>query len=264
MRYNILAIIALMLLSGCIQLPIEIDCGLECEDAQPVQQTMLAPDPQPYAPVTENQVVAPPPTQEKKIEEPVQQSIIASRDWKNLASELANQINNELISKNYIDKSVYVKPSCSDPTPCDEDAAIFVQAFKDFLITELVRYGVPTVEAPEPNSVQVAYHARIVRHSQVEKHFFKADTPKFIADEVIITTSILSDNRYIFRKSGVYTIIDKDFWHYQDLGGGATRIPVASNAPSIESPAIESPTVEMPIEPRSILEPAPLQMRQNI
>lgn len=257
MRYNILVIVTLMLLSGCIQLPIEIDCGLECEDAQPVQQTMLEPDPQPnYAQppqsAANNQVVPPP--QEKQIEEPVQPSILASQDWKNLASELANQINNELIAKNYIDKSVYVKPSCSDPTPCDQDAAIFAQAFKDFLITELVRYGVPTLEVAEQNSVQVAYHVQIVRHSQVEKHFFKPDVPKFIADEVIITTSILSDNRYIFRKSGVYSIIDKDFWHYQDLNGGAARIPVAS----------KPKTLEMQPVPQNILEPAPLQMKQNI
>lgn len=48
-----------------------------------------------------------------------QQKMQASHHWDVLANDVANQINNQLIQSDYIDKAVFVKSTCgSDAVPC--------------------------------------------------------------------------------------------------------------------------------------------------
>ena len=75
-----------------------------------------------------------------------QQKMQAAHHWDVLASDVANQINNQLISSDYLDKSVFVKTTCgSDAMPCDKgETTLFNEGFRDLLITRLVHFGVPT------------------------------------------------------------------------------------------------------------------------
>jgi len=40
--------------------------------------------------------------------------------------------------------------------------------------------------------------------------------------EVIISTSMVTDEKYLFRTSDIYYINDPDFWHYQNAPSGKT------------------------------------------
>lgn len=186
-----------------------------------------------------------------------QQKMQAAHHWDVLASDVANQINNRLIITDYVDKSVYVKTTCgSDATPCKQGQTTqFNEGFRDLLITRLVNFGVPTslekkVSDIEVNyKVQVIYHASnrytlapgtltvltaaisVFRHAPSTLQMLALAAGVDIANsaapvnghyEVIITTSMVTDEKYLFRTSDIYYINDPDFWHYQNAPTGKT------------------------------------------
>ncbi len=179
-----------------------------------------------------------------------QQKMQAAHHWDVLASDVANQINNQLIISDYLDKAVYVKTTCgTDATPCDQgETTLFNEGFRDLLITRLVRFGVPTssnkhsADIELNYKVQVIYHqsnrqtiqpglltslstaVAVLRHTPMEVKymgaaaildFFIAVGPPNGHYEVIITTSMVTDEKYLFRTSDIYYVNDPDFWHYQ-------------------------------------------------
>jgi hypothetical protein len=186
-----------------------------------------------------------------------QQKMQASHHWDVLASDVANQINNQLIRSDYIDKAVFVKSTCgSDAVPCEPGQTTqFNEAFRDLLITRLVHFGVPTsiekqvADIKIDYKVQVVYHATIrptippgaltalsavilvIRHASIEIQalalaagldIMNAASPRNGHYEVIITTSMVTDGKYLFRTSDIYYINDPDFWHYRDYSTGKT------------------------------------------
>lgn len=249
---------SLFFVTGCTNFPIEVDCGVECEDgvAQPpsTQQQSATETNTTTTKTTKNDTLM-----IEEPEEPPQPTMYASKDWKDYAIELANKINKELVTRGYVDKSVYVKPACSDPHPCEPEVTAFDKAFRDLLITELVRLAIPTVEQHSEDTVNVSYNAQVVFHGTKEPNFIEKlyqNPRRFLADEVIITTSIVLKNSYIFRESGIYTIKDKDFWHYKDYGRKAATIKVAPKT-------IVSPPVNANIEKMQKLENQPTSLQQN-
>jgi hypothetical protein len=181
-----------------------------------------------------------------------QQKMEASYHWQVLAEDLANRINNELINSDNISKSVFVKETCGDEaTPCDPtETSSFNEAFRDLLITNLVGFGIPTQQLKDDESLNILYKVQIVRHNTERIRTLQPgvltalsaaitvlrNAPSEVitlalgiaADaantsmtlnghyEIIITTSMISGGRYLFRASDIYYINDKDFWHYQD------------------------------------------------
>ncbi len=180
-----------------------------------------------------------------------QQKMQAAHHWDVLASDVANQINNKLILSDYMDKAVYVKTTCgSDAAPCEQgDTTLFNEGFRDLLITRLVHIGVPTSSTNELSDIKLNYKVQVVYH-RTPRHtiqpglltvlatgvavlrsapwqiqtiaaagvldFFVAVGPPSGHYEVIITTSMVTDNKYLFRTSDIYYINDPDFWHYQN------------------------------------------------
>ncbi len=186
-----------------------------------------------------------------------QQKMQAAHHWDVLASDVANQINNQLIRSDYIDKNVFVKSSCgSDAEPCERGQTTqFNEAFRDLLLTRLVGFGVPTsaekrvADIQIDYKVQVVYHASdrftiptgsltalsalvlVFRHAPAELQLLALaagfDTmnsagPRNGHYEVIISTSMVADEKYLFRTSDIYYINDTDFWHYQNYSNGKT------------------------------------------
>lgn len=176
----------------------------------------------------------------------------ASGHWEILARDLANRINNELILSDNIDTAVYVKPTCGDETtPCmANETSTFNEAFRDLLITGLYDYGIPTQSKRTSEAIEVLYKVQVVRHNS---NRFRTMQPGILtalsaavlvlrnapgelivlatgaaADiantsytstgqyEVIITTSMVEDDTYLFRASDIYYINDKDFYQYQE------------------------------------------------
>ncbi len=186
-----------------------------------------------------------------------QQKMQAAHHWDVLASDVANQINNRLIITDFVDKAVYVKTTCgNDASPCEQGQTTqFNEGFRDLLITRLVNFGVPTslekkVSDIEVNyKVQVVYHASnrytlppgtlsvitaaisVFRHAPSTIQMLALAAGIDIANsagpvnghyEVIITTSMVADEQYLFRTSDIYYINDPDFWHYQNAPTGKT------------------------------------------
>ncbi len=193
-----------------------------------------------------------------------QQKMEASHHWQVLAEDLANRINNELIITDNIAKSVFVKQTCgSEAIPCDPtETSSFNEAFRDLLITNLVGFGIPTKQAIDEETLEVNYKVQIVRHTSDRLRTLQPglltglsaavvvlrNAPSDLvtlalgaaADvananmtinghyEIIITTSMLSGGKYLFRASDIYYINDKDFWHYQENMVQAKTIKLTS------------------------------------
>ncbi|WP_051305716.1 hypothetical protein [Desulfogranum mediterraneum] len=179
-----------------------------------------------------------------------QQKIQAAHHWEVLAADLANRINMELIERGYLLDSVYVRHSCGRPDQCGPGETFpFDEGFNDLLVSQLVHFGVPTRVEPEEDSLVVDYKVQVLYHQDpayqwpppgaltaltgaiVVLHHAPADilalalagavdaarTTSVINGhyEVIITTSIVDNNRYIMRSSDIYYINDADFWQYR-------------------------------------------------
>jgi hypothetical protein len=183
-------------------------------------------------------------TQQKKMQ--------ASSHWQVLAADLANRINNELILTDNIYKAVFVKETCGDETiPCKtNETSSFNEAFRDLLITKLFGYGVPIKSREDEEAISVLYKVQVIHHNTDRSRSIQPglltglsaavavlrNAPSELiilatgvaADvanssmvssghyEVIITTSMTTDERYLFRSSDIYYINDKDFFHYQE------------------------------------------------
>lgn len=181
-----------------------------------------------------------------------QKKMQASSHWEVLATDLANRINNELIMTDNVHKAVFVKETCGDDSiPCNAyETSSFDEGFRDLLITKLFGYGVPTKSRPDENALTLQYKVQIVHRntdrvrsiqpgvltglSAAVAVLYNAPTELIIlaigagADianssmvtsghyEIIITTSMTTDDRYIFRSSDIYYINDKDFFQYQE------------------------------------------------
>ncbi|MBU1566395.1 MAG: hypothetical protein KJ630_12315 [Proteobacteria bacterium] len=193
-----------------------------------------------------------------------QQKMEASHHWQVLAKDLANRINNELIITDNINKTVFVKDTCGDEaTACNHaETSSFNEAFRDLLLTNLVGFGIPTKQQKDDETMQIQYKVQIVRHNSERIRTIQpglltglsaaivvlrnapADlvtialgaaidvanaNMTFNGDyEIIITTSMLSGGKYLFRASDIYYINDKDFWQYQDRISQAKTMKLTS------------------------------------
>lgn len=146
-----------------------------------------------------------------------QKKMQASSHWEVLAADLANRINNELILSDNIYKAVFVMETCGSETRACQpyETSSFNEAFRDLLITNLFTYGIPTRSLPAEDTIAVHYKVQVVHH--------RSDTVRDLQSglqtshyEIIITTSMKTDERYLFRASNIYYIDDQDFYHYQE------------------------------------------------
>lgn len=223
-----------------------------------------------------------------RIPEPVgydyetQNKMQAGRHWDILAADTANEINKELILKGYINTPVFVRQTCGDEnTPCSPDqTTVFNESFRDLMITELVRLGVPTSSIPHEDAITVNYKAQTIYHHAdrfrtIQPGLITAlttaimvfrDAPTEIVAiltagavdyanityvhkghfEVVITTSMIDRDRYIYRNSSIYYINDKDSWHYQQPSAPAEIELTATASPPVEEEPKKEP-VELPI-----------------
>jgi hypothetical protein len=181
-----------------------------------------------------------------------QQKMQAAHHWDVLANDVANQINKTLLHYEYTRVPVFVRTTCgNENTPCEPaETTQFNEGFRDLLITQLVHFGVPTNATEAPGAivvnykVQVVYHrddrrsirppgiltaltsaVMVLRNASYDVQAIAAAAALDVANsatdnaghyEVIITTSMVTDNKYLFRTSDIYYINDLDFWHYQN------------------------------------------------
>lgn len=211
-----------------------------------------------------------------------QSKLQAAHHWDVLALDIANQINNELLKDDLLSTAVYVKKTCGeDDAPCKENETTqFDEAFHDLLLTELVRFGIPTCAQPEQGAITINYKVQTVYH-QADR--FRTLAPGVITGltaavqvlrnapsqavaiatagaldfansayvrsghyEVIITTSMVSMRKYLFRSSNIYYINDADFWHYKASYGKAKKIHMTDSSFAVHTSRWEPPPMEKP------------------
>ena len=184
-----------------------------------------------------------------------QQKMQATHHWDVLANDVAGQIHQALVNQDSLYKPVFVRATCgSENTPCGPgETTQFNEGFRDLLITRLVNAGVPTCAHEDLDAIVVNYKVQAVYHRDTRRAFrppgmltaltaavsVLRDAPwelQAIAAagfldivnsatddaehyEIIITTSMISANKYLFRTSDIYYINDLDFWHYQQSAG---------------------------------------------
>lgn len=178
-----------------------------------------------------------------------QQKMQASSHWEVLATDLANRINNELILTDNIYKAVFVKETCGDETiSCKpNETSSFNEAFRDLLITNLFRFGIPTKSQSAVDTIEVQYKVQVVHH--IGDRVLSLQSAMLTSHyEIIITTSMQTNERYLFRASNIYYINDKDFHHYQE-SLPQTKTIILSNTKPLEQinrpeflPIVISPT----------------------
>ncbi len=194
-----------------------------------------------------------------------QNKMQAAHHWDILAQDLANKINNELIRSDFLNVAVYVKETCgTDATPCSEnETSQFNEGFRDLLVTQLVSYGIPTKTELDRDVIIVDYKVQTVLHSEgrvpvprtgavtaltaaisvlrnaptelmaitlAGAYDFYNTASTFASNyEIIITTSMVSKKKYIFRSSDIYYINDNDFWHYKEFDRHAAIIQMTNS-----------------------------------
>jgi hypothetical protein len=185
------------------------------------------------------------------------QEIDSAVQWNVLANHVADRVNRELMLREDLKSSVYVRHVCG-PGKCGEKSFPFDEGFNDLLITQLVNFGIPTTAAPEHADLTVEYKVQTIYRSPGFRAWnwpkpgalialaagivVLEDAPwELIAAaaavdvtranyqaagqyEVIITTSILDKKRYMMRFSDVYAINSAEYWHYRQSSGPAQEI----------------------------------------
>ncbi len=181
-----------------------------------------------------------------------QHKMQAANHWNVLAKDISNKINNELIRSDFLDTSVFVKPTCgTDEKPCDQNTTSeFNEGFRDLLITQLVNYGIPTSAVQDREAMTVNYKVQVIYHRtdrfglvrpgaltaltaavSVLRNAPGAIIATALAGavdfalwensmksnyEVIVTTSMVFNKKYLFKSSDIYYINDADYHHFQE------------------------------------------------
>ena len=194
-----------------------------------------------------------------------QKKMQAAHHWNVLAKDLSNKINNELIRSDFLETAVFVKETCgSDSAPCEkQQTPVFNEGFRDLLITELVNFGIPTSAIPDREALTVNYKVQVVHYRAdrvrtVRPGLITALTTAvavlrnapaeilaislaagvdyanstYVATsnfEVIITTSMVFRNKYLFRSSDIYYINGADYHHFQKDINSSKEIRLTSS-----------------------------------
>ncbi len=201
-----------------------------------------------------------------------QMKIQAAYYWNILARDVAFRINSELVERDYLAHPVMVSSGFKK----GDNVLPFDKAFKDLLTTQLVSLGVPTIITPDDDeALQIEYRVQVVFHetgrylvprpNQVTSlaetvfatynagtaggkniNLFDDDWNAFIINghyEVIITTSVLDDNFYVFRDSSIYYINDLDNFIHRPPPEKKTPekpLPAAAEVEMVSYPASDN------------------------
>lgn len=199
-----------------------------------------------------------------------QEEMESVAQWNVLANDVANRINNELIRQKQLTATVHVRHSCGTPNNCGPGETYpFDEGFHDLLTTQLVNFGINTVLAPENADLLVDYKVQMIYHSSDWESWkwpkpgvltvltagvvafydapweiipaagavdmFRANYRDNGFYEVIITTSIVNNTRYVMRFSDIYYVNNADLWQYRKASP-ATQIRL-TGPPGFPSPA---------------------------
>ncbi|MCL1979870.1 MAG: hypothetical protein FWG62_02190 [Proteobacteria bacterium] len=178
-----------------------------------------------------------------------QEELDSAQQWNVLANHVADRVSRELVQQ-HLNSSVYVRHACGTPGKCGgEGTFAFDEGFNDLLTTQLVNFGVPTAASPEHANLTLEYKVQTVYHSSgfgawnwpkpgtlialasgivvLEDAPWELVAAATAAEmyrnnqgasghyQVIITTSILDQKRYLMRTSDIYYLNNANLWHFK-------------------------------------------------
>ena len=134
-----------------------------------------------------------------------QQKMQAVQHWDVLAADVARSLSGALAGVNGEGTTVlYVQPP--------ENLYVFGRAFYNLLITELIQNGFGVSLDPLEADLEVAYDVQVTAESlDIDADYTSGSIPD---SEVIITTSVVSGNRFVTRISNFYYINANDEGQY--------------------------------------------------
>ena len=147
----------------------------------------------------------------------------SAQHWEVIAGELAGQVIALSNRSDLKGRTFYVTRG---------DRSAFSRGFQSFLISDLVKSGLPVVTKPD-GAVEVRFEAQVVRRPDRYLQGTIFDIPAESANsrsqtntEVIVTTSLIDRSRYLMRKTDVYYV--------EDAEGTMFDAPLVSQTKKIE------------------------------
>ncbi|MEE4380285.1 MAG: hypothetical protein V2J55_22590 [Candidatus Competibacteraceae bacterium] len=146
-----------------------------------------------------------------------QQKMQAAHHWEVLATDVAQRLGAALSTQ---DPSGGKQILNVKGAKC---CTVFNWAFHDFLITHLLEQGFGV--SSDPNvGLPVEYQVQVVTHKDRCIRRPKVDCVTGLTSEVVVTTSVMSGDRYLVRMSDVYYISDNNSDQYLAQVAPPTRL----------------------------------------
>ncbi|MDD2463753.1 MAG: hypothetical protein PHI97_07115 [Desulfobulbus sp.] len=138
------------------------------------------------------------------------------RHWEILANHVADRINKELVRKKMFFTKVYVRHSCGTPNKCGPSETFpFDEGFNDLLTSQLVNFGIHTVNTPDIADLVMEYKVQAVYHPPEQSKW------NVFADqgyhELLVSTYVVDKKQYFFLCSNIYNIPQNEFWQYRTI-----------------------------------------------
>lgn len=149
-----------------------------------------------------------------------QQKIVAVDHWDNIAIEVAERVRKVLLDRpDLIARPLYVR---------GPEGRAFTEVFTGLLHTELVSRGMQVSQTPEPGAVFLEYSVQLVNFDGSRTGFMPSVASLGIGAvnmvtgryttpsdrEVVVTSRITHNNRYVMHLSNYYYINDDDWQLY--------------------------------------------------
>jgi len=89
----------------------------------------------------------------------------------------------ELVSRDVAAKTQAALPRGAVHVAAPHNSSTFDFAFREFLVSELVKNGATILQQPSPDGVEVTYNAQVIRHNGSGPHFISSE-PIMLAEDV--------------------------------------------------------------------------------
>jgi len=104
------------------------------------------------------------------------------------------------------------------------NSSVFDFAFREFLVSELVKNGATILQQPSPDGVEVTYNAQVIRHNGAGPHFISS-APIMLAEDVAAAHNVAHphiDGNYLSAQ-GLMDVTE-DVASIQSGGGASTEV----------------------------------------
>jgi len=142
------------------------------------------------------------------------------------SSQVAVSNNWELVSRDVAAQTQSALPrgGTAVHVAAPHNSSVFDFAFREFLVSELVKNGATILQQPSPDGVEVTYNAQVIRHNGAGPHFISSE-PIMLAEDVAAAHGVAHphiDGNYLSAQ-GLMDVTE-DVASIQSGGGASTEV----------------------------------------